>query len=176
MGRISYAFSMRAILKHLLPAVSALFCSVVVTACGFSLQHEIRTEDASEKEITGTYSLILYGGIFAKTVETVAILADENSPYTIEPYAPEYDYKIIKHLPAKEALAWAYSFISRNPDFVRAETSRIIDSSNGRVIGYEIRPLYLTFTMGAPDVLDIYYWKKGDKVFVRMRFLRKSER
>ncbi len=166
---------MKTQLKYLLPPVLLLFFAFVLSSCGFSLQHEIRTEDASENEIAGTYSLILYGGIFAKSVETVAILADEDSPYTIEPYAPDYDYKIIKHLPAKEALAHAYSFISRNPDFSRAQTARIVDST-GKLIGYEIRPLYLTFTMGALDVLDIYYWKKGDKVFVRMRFLRKYER
>ncbi|MGO9013726.1 MAG: hypothetical protein ACLQF0_01985 [Dissulfurispiraceae bacterium] len=170
-----YVFRMRIQLKHLSSAVLLLFFSFVVTACGFSLKHEIRTEDASEKEITGTYSLILYGGIYARALETVAILADEDSPYTIEPYTPEYDYRIIKRLPAKEALAVAYSFISRNPDFTRAQTARIVDGT-GRVIGYEIRPLYLTFTLAAPDIVDIHYWRKGDKVFVRMSLLRKYER
>lgn len=166
---------MRGHLKHSLPVVMLLFFAFLVTACGISLKHEIRTEDASDKEIAGTYSLILYGGIYARALETVAILADEDSPYTIEPYAPEYDYRIIKHLPAKEAIAVAYSYISRNPNFSGAQTARIIDST-GRLIGYEIRPLYLTFTLAAPDIVDIHYWRKGDKVFVRMSLLRKYER
>ena len=162
-------------MKHLLPAVLALFCSVVVTACGLSLKHEIRTEDASEKEIAGTYSLVLYGGPSVNNLATVAILGKEDSPYTIVPYTPEFDYKVIKHVPAKEALAGAFSFISRHRDFSRAQFARIVDSS-GKVIGYEIRPLYMSFTFGAPDLLDIYYWRNGDKVFVKMRLLRRDER
>jgi hypothetical protein len=165
---------MRTHLKQLLHAVLGLFFAVVVTACGLSLKQDIRTEDASEKEITGTYSLILYGGTYGDDLETVAILA-KDSPYTIVPYAPEFDYKIIKHIPAKDALAEAFSFTSRHPDFSRAQIARIVDSS-GRVIGYEIRPLYRAFTYGSPDVLYTYYWREGDKVFVKMWILRKEER
>ncbi|MGO9013725.1 MAG: hypothetical protein ACLQF0_01980 [Dissulfurispiraceae bacterium] len=163
-------------MKHLMLAVLGLFFTLVVTACGAVLRQEIRTEDASEKEITGTYSLILYGGIYAKALETVAILAKEDSPYTIVPYAPDFDYKVIKDLPAKDALAGAYNFISRNPNVTRPQLARIIDSSSGRVIGYEVRPLYQPFVYGAADLLNIFYWREGDKVYVRMWVLRKEER
>jgi hypothetical protein len=165
---------MRIPLKHLLRAVLLLCFAVGATSCS-SLKQDIRTEGASEKEITGTYSLILYGGTYGNDVEAVAILAKEDSLYTIAPYAPEFDYKVIKHVPAKEGLAEAYSFISRHPDFSREQIARIVDSS-GRVIGYEVRPLYRAFTFGAPDVLYTYYWRKGDKVFVDMWVLRKEER
>jgi hypothetical protein len=161
-------------LKHLLPAVTVLFFVVLVTACGL-LKQEIRTEDASEKEIAGTYSLILYGGTSGNDLQTIAILAKEDSPYAIIPYAPGFDYRIIKHVPAKEALAEAFSFTSRHPDFYRAQLARIVDSS-GRVLGYEIRPLYRAVTYGSPDVLYTYYWRKGDKVFVDMWVLPKEER
>jgi len=159
-----------------MPLVLGLFCTLVVTACGSLLKQEIRTEDASEQEITGNYNVILYGGIYAKALETVAILSKEDSPYTIVPYAPEFDYKIIKNLPAKDALAVAYDFISRNPNVTRPQLARIIDSSSGRVIGYEVRPLYQPFVYGATDLLNIYYWREGDKVYVRMWVLRKDER
>ncbi|HKN18620.1 MAG TPA: hypothetical protein VJW95_02390 [Dissulfurispiraceae bacterium] len=165
---------MRIPFKHLLPAIVLLFFAVMSAACG-ALKQEIRTEDASEKEITGVYSLILYGGTYGNQLEAVAILSKEDSPYTIVPYAPEFDFSIIRHLPAKEALAGAFSFISRHPDFSRAQIARIVDSGGG-VIGYEIRPLYWPFTYGAPDVLYTYYWRKGDKVYVDMWLLRKEER
>ena len=165
---------MRVRLKHLLQAVLLLFFAVVVTACGLSLKQEFRIEDASEKEITGTYSLIFYGGTYGNDLAAVAILAREDSPYTIIPYAPEFDYKVIKHVPAKEALAEAFRFTSRHPDFYRAQLARIVDNSGG-VIGYEIRPLYRPVTLGDPDRLNIYYWRKGDKIFVRMWVLRKAE-
>ncbi len=162
-------------MKRVLSTVLVLFLTVMVTSCGPLLKQEIRTEDASEKEIAGTYSLILYGGTYGNELATVAILAKEDSPYTIVPDAPEFDYKIIKHLTAKEALAEAFSVTSRNPDFSRAQLARIVDSS-GRIIGYEIRPLYRPFTYGATDVLYINYWRKHDKIYVRMRVLPKEER
>ncbi len=166
---------MRIPLKHLLPAVLLLVFAVVVTACGSSLKQEIRLEGASEKEIDGTFSLVLYGGTYGNEVRALAILYKEDSPYTIEPYAPEFDYKIIKHMLAKDALAEAYRFTSQNPDFARAQIAKIVDSS-GSILGYEIRPLYRPFRYGAPDVLYTYYWRKGDKVYVDMWVLRKEER
>jgi len=165
---------MRIRLKQLQWAVLLLFFAVVATGCS-SLKQEIRLENGSEKEIAGTFSLVLYGGTYGNDVQALAILYKDDSPYTIVPYAPEFDYKIIKHIPAKDALAAAYSFTSQNPDFARAQIARIVDSS-GMVIGYEIRPLYRPFRYGSLDVLYTNYWRKGDKIFVDMWTLRKEER
>ncbi len=92
------------------------------------------------------------------------------------PYAPEFDYKIIKQVPAKEALARAYRFISVNPYFSRPQLARIIDSKTGSMLGYELRPLYQPFAYGYYDVLYIDYWKKDSKVFVKMHLLYDVER
>ncbi len=153
----------------------AFFIAVVSSGCGLSLKQEIRTESAAEKEVSGVYSLILYGGRTGEDMETAAILDREDDSYTIVPYAPDFDYRIIKHLPAKEALADAYRFVSFHPSFSHAQLARIVDSS-GAVIGYEVRPLYMTFTYGLSDVLDISYWRRGEKVFVKVKLKEAIER
>ena len=162
-------------MKHIFASIiMLLFLAAAISSCGLSLKQEIQTESATGAEISGMYSLILYGGRHGNDLESVAILAREDAPYTIVPYAREFDYKIIKHVPAKEALAKAYKFVSFHPAFSQTQLARIVDSS-GRVLGYEIRPLYAPYTYGLSDVLDIYYWKKDDKVFVKMRLKEEIE-
>jgi hypothetical protein len=165
---------MRIPLKRLLPAIMAFFIAVVSSGCALSLKREIRTEDAADNEVSGTYSLILYGGRHGNDLETVAILDREDDSYTIVPYTPDFDYRIIKHLPAKEALVYSYRFVGFHPSFSRAQLARIVNSS-GAVIGYEIRPLYMRFTYGLADVLDISYWRKGEEVFVKMKLKQSIE-
>ncbi len=171
---IDYIKIMRTILKHIKLSVLIFFIAVMSSGCG-SYQ-EIRTLDTSEKEVAGTYSLILYGGRHGNDLETVAILNKEDAPYKIVPYAPEFDYRIIKDVPAKEALAKAYKFVSFNPYFFRTQVTRIVDSSNGALLGYEIRPLYQPLAYGYYDVLYINYWKKDGKVFVKMKLNYELER
>src|SRR5271157_6235676 len=160
-------------LKHIMFSVFILAIAVVSSGC--ASYQEIRTEDASEKEVAGTYSLILYGGRHGNDLETVAILNKEDAPYEIVPYAPEFDYLIEKHVPAKEALAKAYKFVSFNPYYSRTQLTRIIDSS-GSLLGYEIRPLYQPLAYGYYDVLYIDYWRKDGKVFVKMKLIYEVER
>ncbi|MBF0506288.1 MAG: hypothetical protein HQL09_05580 [Nitrospirae bacterium] len=161
-------------LKHMLLAVSILFIAVAGTSC--APYHEVRTEDASAGEVAGLYSLILYGGTYGRDLETVAILSKEDAPYTIVPYAPEFEYRIIKHVPAKEALSRANAFVSLHPDFYQTQLTRIVDSKTGALLGYEVRPLYRIQAYGYYDVLYIDYWKKNGKVFVKMHIIYQVEK
>ncbi|MBF0506673.1 MAG: hypothetical protein HQL09_07545 [Nitrospirae bacterium] len=151
-----------------------LAIAVVGTSC--ATYQDVRTENASETEVTGTYSLVLYGGTGAQHLEAVAILSKEDAPYTIVPYAPDFEYRIIKHMPAAEALARAYVFIRLHPDVMRTQFTKIVDSSSGALLGYDIRPLYRASSEGYDDVFYIDYWKKGDKVFAKMHLIFQVER
>lgn len=165
---------MPALMKRLLTLIMVFFVAVANSGCALSLKQEIRTESATETEIAGAYSLVLYGARHGNDLESVAILAKDDAPYTIVPYAPAFDYRIMKHLDAKDALARGKAFVSFHPAFSQAQLARIADSS-GRVIGYEIRPIYHAFTFGISDVLDIFYWRSDDKVFVKMRLKEEVE-
>lgn len=128
----------------------------------------IRIQEAKTDEVKGTFNLILYGARHLNDLETIAILYPEGGRYTIEPYAPEFDYTVKKGVPAKEALKEAEGFVSGNPDFRSSQLSRIVDDK-GNIFGYEVRPLYMPFVYGVFDVLDVGYSIKGNKVIVTIR-------
>lgn len=125
----------------------------------------LRTENASPSEITGTYTLLLYGGRYLQDVETLAILDREGDPYSFEIFAPEFDFKTVKGVPAKEALAETERFVSHHPSFMSTQLSRIVDN-RGNTIGYEVAPLYRPTTFRTSDSVITYYRIEGSKVIV----------
>ena len=58
-----------------------------------------------------------------------------------EPYAPEFNYRVIKDLPAKEALQKAEQFVDCNSSYKSSRLTGIVDQA-GHILGYEVRPLY----------------------------------
>ena len=135
----------------------------------------LRTEEVGPADVKGTFTLILYGGRYFRDVETAAFLDVEGDQYTLAPYAPDFDYRVIKGLPAKEALERADQFLGAHYDYWRSLISRIIDDQ-GRTVGYEVRPLYHIPAFGVPDVLDINYSPKGDKIRIYIRLKPQVER
>jgi hypothetical protein len=69
----------------------------------FAFDKPLKTIEANPAEITGTFILILYGGRFSDDVETIAILDLEGDGYTLEPFAPDFDFRIKKGVPATGA-------------------------------------------------------------------------
>jgi hypothetical protein len=127
-------------------------------------------------DVPGTFTLILYGGRHFKDVESVAILDLEGDQYTIEPYAPEFDYRIIRGLSANDALERAGTFLGSQYAFRRTVLSRILDNS-GKTIGYEVRPFYSPLSFGLTDVLDVDYALRNDgKVRVYIHLKQSVER
>ena len=150
---------------------------VFMIACNaFALEVPLTTEEVTDMEVTGVFTLILYGGRFLDDIETVAILDLEKDQYTFEPFAPEFDYIVKKDVPTKEALETARKFVSFHHAFHKLILSRILDKK-GNTIGYEVKPLYMPFVYGISDVLDIYYWlKEGNKVKVTIRLTPSVDR
>jgi hypothetical protein len=149
--------------------------SVLTTGYSFACEKPLRAEEAKASDITGTYTLILYGGNYPDDLETIAILDREGDRYNFEPYAPDFEYRVKKGEPAKKALREAEKFVSFHYSFLRSQISRIIDNK-GKTIGYEVRPLYQPLTFGISDVLDVYYLlKEGGRVKVLIRLKRSVE-
>jgi hypothetical protein len=98
------------------------------------------------------------------------------------PYAPEYDYNVIKKLPAAEALKRAQVFVKWHRDYRSTQVRKILDDQ-GSVIGYEVRPLYDPIAYGVSNVLVVRYWvQEGGKVKVTINlnstareYLRRTE-
>lgn len=152
-----------------------LLITVLIAAGSCAFGPPLTTQRAGFSEVTGKYTLILYGCNFFDDLETIAILGKEGGKFVIEPYAPSFNYRIKKGLHAKEALEEAESFVRCHSSYKTSQLSGIIDNE-GHTLGYELRPLYFPFTFGTDDVLDTFYWIRGDKVNVNIRLKPSIER
>ena len=150
--------TMKTLMVTLMPLLLLSVCISLADAARY-----LKTVEAKDQEVTGTFTLILYGGRHINDLETIAILDKEGDQYEFEPYAPEYDYKVKKGVTAGDALSEAKKFVSFNNDFWRSQLSRILDD-RGNIIGYELRPLYHPFVYGRDDLLEVYYRVKDGKV------------
>lgn len=135
----------------------------------------LRTHKAQSSEIAGSYTLILYGSRHASDIESVAILDREGDQYTVEPFAPAFDYKIKKEISGPEAIKQAEEFVKWHPSVLDTWLQKII-GPDGSVIGYELRPLYRSFDYGTSDVLDISYRASEGTVKVYIKLKPEVER
>ena len=135
----------------------------------------LKTAEVQEKELTGTYTLILYGARYSADIETVGVLAREDTGYTFEVYAPDFDYTTKKNVPAREALAAARRFVAFHPAFRQSRLSAILDN-RGVVVGYEVRPLYSPLDFGYSDVLDVTYILQDSRITIRIRLIPELDR
>lgn len=130
----------------------------------------LNTQGAQDAEVVGNYTAIYYGCNFFNDLETIAFLEKEGGAYHFEPYAPDFKYRVKKGLSSKEAIETAKQSVNCNPSFSRTRVSRIV-APNNETIGYEVRPLYLPYTYGVDDVLDVYYRLKDNNVVIIIRAL-----
>ena len=159
--------------RCILCVIFVIACLTAFAGCATPVSL-IHTEPPGDKAISGVYTLILYGGNYLDDLETVAFLDREGDAYTFEIYAPDFNYRTVKGLSAAEALKKAEEFVSRNTSFHQVRLSSIVEDKAGN-IGYEVRPLYLPFTYGTDDLLDISYAEKGNKVVVTVRLKHSVE-
>jgi hypothetical protein len=124
--------------------------------------------------VPGNYTVIFYGARYGDDLRTIAFL-DYEDEYTFEPFANEYDYTTHKY-GEEQALKEAIKFVSWYQTYWRTRLSRITDK-NGRLLGYELRPLYRSIlTYGYSDVLNVYYELIDKKVVINVRLKRDVEK
>jgi hypothetical protein len=163
--------------KNIFQEILELSISILLLICLNSCApvSYLKTETVRASEVTGTYTVILYGAQYSDDLEDVAILEKEGDGYPFEVYAPEFDYKIKRNVPAKEALEAAEQFVRFHHAFWKSRLSKITDPA-GNTIGYEVRPLYAPLYSGYPDILDVSYILKDNKVIVRVSFKEELKR
>ncbi|RJQ49938.1 MAG: hypothetical protein C4526_12890 [Nitrospiraceae bacterium] len=152
-------------LKYSTAAPALIFVLMTLYSCmggGY-----LRTDPAASREVSGTYTLLLHGVRYSDDVENVAILDKEGDGYSFEIFAPEYDYTVLKQVPAKEALEKAERHVGSHYAVRKTELSRILDRQ-GNIVGYELKPLYHPLEFGIPDILYIDYTIKGNKIITKI--------
>jgi hypothetical protein len=144
--------------------LSIFLAFLVLTLGSCAGGKQLRTELAQDSEITGSYTLILFGKRDAYDLKTIAFLDREGDGYELVPYAPEYDYKVMKNIPGTEARKKALDYVKWPRDYRSSQVRKILDEQ-GNVIGYEVRPLYDPLVYGVSNVLVVRYWvQEGGKV------------
>jgi len=157
-------------MKIIIKCLVLAFLLFICVSSSFALNKPFKTEAAIPADVSGTFTLILYGANYLDDLETIAILDYEGDDYHFEPYAPAFNYKVRKEVQAQEALKEAEKFVSFHSSFWKSQMSKILNKE-GVPIGYEVRPLYRPFIYGISDVLDVYYFLKGNgkvKTIIRL--------
>lgn len=155
---------------------SCLISLLMFVAISYAFERPLKTEKADSVDVKGTYTVIFYGGSYGDDLETLVILDAEGDEYTLKPYVPDFDLIIKKGVPAGDALKEAEKFVNFHHSFWRSQLSRVFDKT-GRVIAYELRPLYRPMTFGVSDVLDVNYWAREDgNIKVNIKLLPHIER
>jgi hypothetical protein len=160
---------------HIISSALIIYCVVFTglhagTCSANFFSKPLKTASADSSEVKGTFTVILLGGAHTDDLETVAFLDKEGDQYILEPFAPDFDYKVIKGLSPEEALRETEKFVRFHPSFWKILLNKII-GPEGTIIGFEMKPLYIPFIYGTSDALDIYYWPKKDgriKVTIRL--------
>jgi len=160
--------------KTMLTAAVFLVLSVAATACLPGKQ--LISREAQPSQVTGTYTLFLYGCHYPAQLENVAILVKDESKYPLEIFDIDTSYKVKKGLTAQQALVEAEAFIRCSTYSIWQVALREIPDDGGGAIGYEMRPLYSPLEFGFPDVLLISYALKDGKVWAYIRLDPAMER
>ena len=164
---------MKRVTSHYVFSPLLIITLIVVGSCAFGPR--LNMQGAGFSEVTGTYTLIFYGCNYFDDLETIAILGKEGGRFVFEPYAPQFNYRTKKGLPAKEALEEAAQFINCHSSYKGSQLRSIVDN-DGHILGYELRPLYFPFTFGIEDVLDTFYWIRDDRINVSIKLKPSIER
>jgi hypothetical protein len=117
----------------------------------------LKAEPVREIDISGSYTLILYGADLTR----LAILDREGDDYRFEMTESVHSYRIEEGVPAGNAVNQAMAFI-----YSQRNRWRKITDKNGNTIGYELRPLYNIVHYGSSDILNVNYIVTGSRVQV----------
>ncbi len=147
--------------------VLILVLAAVLQACVPSKR--LMTSAAGPSDLQGTYTLMLYGCHYSDQINNIAILVDETSKYPVEIYDINTSYKVKKGVLPQQALAEADSFVRCSTYRLWQTQLRRIQDDSGGTIGFEVRPLYIPYEFGLPDVLQINYFLRENTVRVYIK-------
>ena len=137
-------------------ALSVLIAALILMKL-FAKGTYLKTEQVRGDDITGSFTLFFYGVGDPKQ----AVLFDsESDEYTFEIKDSVHTFSVARGITGEQAVKEARAFINSQ----RTSLRKVLHA--GKVIGYEMRPVYQTLRYGAPDILDIDYRLEGKKVFV----------
>jgi hypothetical protein len=147
--------------------MALVILAAVIPACVPGKQ--LLAKGALPEEVTGSYTLMLYGCHYPSQADNVAFLVKEDGKYPFEIFDIDRSYKVKKGVPAQEALAEANSFVRCTTHIIWMTELRRIPDDVGGTVGFEVRALYSPMEFGINDVMRISYSLKNGKVTAYIR-------
>jgi hypothetical protein len=136
--------------------------TILCDACAVTA-YTLKTEEGGLTATSGTYTLVRYGMSNPEDYANFVIISPEQGKYSFDIYKPDFEYRVEKGLTAKQAMESALEFVSRSPEFSRAQANKII-GPDGNVIGYEVKALYKRTLFGMEDVTYLTYVLRDNNV------------
>jgi len=139
------------------PLIIAFLALLLVFSSGCATGQALRAVRVQGiEDANGPYTLILYREEEYFGLKTVAFLVPKGNGYSLQPYAPEYNYTTIHNISGQEGIQLAIALFHKNRDYTNYEIRRISDLG-GKTVGFEIRPLYFATVEGRGDVMRVEY-------------------
>lgn len=135
---------------------------------GCAAGKRLSTREISAAAPSGDYSLILFGCRYPDDILNTAFLDKAGDPFHFDIYAPDYDFTSLNGMAAPDALRRAESFIRCSFHYQQTQLREIVGPDGG-TIGYEVRPLYSPLRYGTPDVMQVNYFLRGNRVVIYIR-------
>lgn len=149
-------------------ACSAKLCLSIVpyfsgmSGCKYSQLNTLPTA------VSGSYNVFKYGARHINDIETVAIVDFANDSYEFKIFSSQHNYSISKLNDLSQAIEAASKFVSWHVYTQDVQISEI-KALDGKVVGYEVKPLYDRFMFGLQDVMDISYVQANKDIAVYIK-------
>ena len=134
---------------------------------------ELSLVESNESKIKGNFNLIIYSNSFINDPETFIVLDKSDDSINIQPYAPSFKFKILSDINDTQALK-IIKEILQNPSVSSIQYKEIIES--GKIVGYEIKPLYFPWVFGILEPVDTVYKKQENSIIIFIRLNPRVEK
>lgn len=118
---------------------------------------------------TGTYTVILYRGYGYRDLDSAAFLDKEGDGFSLARNGSETGVIRIQNLDGAHAVQEAEQFLGHHADFDYAQI-QALTTSDGTLVGYEIRPIFRTTDASGADPLQITYAAAGNRYLFTVDF------
>ena len=160
---------------HIMPragrlALALWLMALLLSACSGTSALMLKTEQIKDlpKDDRSRYTLMYYFGINRYDPRRLIVLDLEDDPYTMHYQLKDYEYEILQGVDVFDAHREAVTFFRSESKITTLNYYKILDPE-GKLAGYEIRPLFDKEFLGKADIMDVKYYlldKKTGKVEV----------
>lgn len=117
----------------------------------------------------GTYTVILYRGYGYRDLDSAAFLDKEGDGISLAENGSESGVIRMHKLGSAHAVQEAEYFLGHHADFDYAQI-QALSTSDGTLVGYEIRPIFRTIDASGNDPLQITYATAGNRYLFTVDF------